>query len=255
MIDLHVHLLGHLDREATEENIRDFLNQAKRKNIRQIGFADHDIYLEKSQPDLIRKVAEEYPDLQVRVGIEADYQKDRESQIVRMISEYPFDFIIGSVHQIGNWLFDYPGEEKKHLEWDADDLYRTYFEIVENAAASKIFNIIGHLDLIKIFGVRPKTDVRILAARALEAIKDCRLAVEINTNGLYKPVQEFYPEAKLIEQIIKMEIPFTLGSDAHEAAAAGRDIREACKLLKTLGVNEVSGFSRKNREIFCLEDV
>lgn len=255
MLDLHVHLLGELDREASEENIRAFLDQAQKKNIKQIGFADHDIYWENLRLDLIREIAAEYPELQVRVGLEVDFIEGKERQIGAMLSAYPFDYVIGSVHQIGDWCFDIPGEELRHRQWEPDDLYRAYFLLVEKAAASDLFDIIGHLDIIKIFNVRPRTDVRVLAARALEAIKDCGLAIEINTNGRYKPVQEYYPEYKLAELICKMEIPFTLGSDAHEALNVGRDIPEACRLLKNLGVRRLTGFESRKPIDFSWQDV
>ncbi len=252
MLDLHVHLLGHKDREATEENISSFLRVAQKEGIRQIGFSDHDLYWEDLDFDLIREAALKHPEIQVRVGLEVDYQEGEERRIADMIASYPFDYIIGSVHEIGGWFFDFPEEEKTHLMKDSDQLYSQYFYHVEKSAVSGLFDVVGHFDLIKLFGVRPKTDVRILAARALEAIKDHQLAVEINTNGRYKPVKEFYPEYKLIELIHRMEIPFTLGSDAHEAAVVGRDIPEACHLLHKIGVKNVSGYQLRQREIFSL---
>lgn len=255
MLDLHVHLLGHMDREATKENIRSFLAEAQRKDIRQIGFADHDMYWEDLNFDLLREVGSEYPELQVRVGLEVNYEEGREKKIAKMIESYPFDYVIGSVHQIGGWFFDFPEEEKTHLRRDPDSLYREYFSLVEKAASSELFDIIGHFDLIKIFKIRPRTDVRVLADHALQAIKDYGLALEINTNGRYKPVQEFYPEIKLMPVIHKMEIPFTLGSDAHESSVVGRDLYEACQLLKDIGVNEIVGFSQRRKEFFLLNNI
>lgn len=248
MLDLHVHLLGHKDRKASKENIRSFLDEAKRKQIRQIGFADHDLYWESLDLELIKETAAEYPELQVRVGLEVDYREEKKERIAEILDSYPFDYVIGSIHQIDGWFFDYPEEEAIHLSKDPDKLYREYFSLVEKASDSGLFQVIGHFDLIKIFNVRPRTDVRILAARALEAVKDNGLALEINTNGRYKPVKEFYPEFKLIEVIQKMEIPFTLGSDAHEAGVVGRDLREVCQLLKTIGVKEIYGFSGQRKE-------
>lgn len=255
MIDLHVHLLGHLDREATKEHIRSYLDEAKKRNIIQIGFADHDHYWENLNFHLIREVAGEYPELQVRVGLEVDYREEAEELIKERVNAYPFDYVIGSVHQIGGWFFDFPGEEAKHLMRNPDELYQEYFACVEKAASSGFFQSIGHLDLIKIFKIRPKTDVRKLAVRALEAIKDYGLAVEINTNGRYKPVQEFYPEFKLMQKVHEMEIPITLGSDAHESGTVGRDIPEACELLKSIGVRDVLGFTQRKKEPFLLETV
>ncbi|KUO65642.1 MAG: histidinol phosphate phosphatase [Gracilibacter sp. BRH_c7a] len=253
MIDLHVHLIGHMDRLATRENIRDYLEQARISKIRQIGFADHDLYWDQLDLPLIREVASEYPDLQVRVGLEAEYSVGQEYSLSQMIKSFEFDYIIGSVHEIGDWAFDYPSEERAHFQQDSDELYSKYFALVEKAACSGLFSIVGHFDLIKIFNARPKTDVRILAARALEAIKDNGLVVEINTNGRYKPVNEFYPEIKLLEEMKKMEIPFTLGSDAHEAKVVGRDLWEARGILKTLGVKELIGFKKQRQELFCIE--
>lgn len=252
MLDLHVHLLGHMDRTATRENIRSYFDQARIMKIRQIGFADHDVYWDALDLPLIREVSLEYPDLQVRVGLEVEYNAAKVQTMRQMINSYGFDYIIGSVHEIGGWGFDYPNEEEAHYRQDSDTLYKDYFSMVENAACSGLFSIIGHFDLIKIFKVRPKTDVRVLAARSLEAIKDNGLVVEINTNGRYKPVNEFYPEIKLIQEMIKMEIPFTLGSDAHEAGVVGRDLEEVCQILKSLGVDELTGFNNKEQQAFQL---
>lgn len=250
MLDLHVHLLGHLDRKATKENIRCFLEEAQRKNLKEIGFADHDYYWENLNFELIREVAAEYPELKVRVGLEVDFREGIEDNIRRMIDSYPFDYVIGSVHQIGSWSFDFPEEEDEHFNRDSDNLYREYFSSVEKAAASKLFNIIGHFDLIKLFQLRPKTDVRILAESALRAVKKNGLVLEINTNGRYKPVKEFYPENKLVQMIHTMEIPFTLASDAHEPQVVGRDLSEACELLRTFGVKEIIGFTNGQQERF-----
>ncbi|MGI6450317.1 MAG: histidinol-phosphatase HisJ family protein [Desulfitobacteriia bacterium] len=245
MLDLHVHVLGHLERKLTIDTVRAFLEKAAQKKIKQIGFADHDMYWEHFNFALLRKAAEEYPELQVRIGLEVDYREEREEEIARRINTYPFDYVIGSVHQIGDWLFDYPEEAINHRKRDADDLYQEYFFLVEKAVNSGLFDIIGHLDLIKIYQVRPRTDVRILAASVLKAIKEHGLVVEVNTNGRYKPVQEFYPEDKLLKLINEMGIAFTLGSDAHAPGAVGRDLDEACGLLKSLGVKEVTSLTAR----------
>lgn len=254
MLDLHVHLLGHLDRKATEENILSYLDQAKEIRISQIGFADHDYYWNELDLTLIREVSREYSGLQVRIGLELEYREGQEAEIRRLIESYPFDYVIGSVHEIEGWAFDFISEEARHYAQDSDNLYKKYFKLIEKAACSGLFSIIGHFDLIKIFGVRPQTDVRSLATNALEAVKDNGLVLELNTNGRYKPVREFYPETKIIERAKRMEIPFCLGSDAHEAGNVGRDIWEACGLLKSLGLKELTGFSDGRKQLFRLND-
>lgn len=242
MLDLHVHLLGHNDREANRDTIRAFLDEASKRGLKEIGFADHDYYWDQMNFPLLREVAEEYPHLDVRIGIEAEYRPNEEDRIKHMLEQFPFDFVIGSVHEINEWIFDIPEEEHMHRKKDSDVMYKEYFDVVLSAAKSGLFTTIGHFDLIKVFGVRPKTDILTLADEALTKVAEQGLVLEVNTNGRYKPVHEFYPEQRLMEEIQRRGIDFTLGSDAHSAEVVGRDIAEACHLLRRIGVHSVIGF-------------
>ena len=253
MLDLHVHLVGHNDREANRENIRAFLDEATRRGLKEIGFADHDYYWDQMNFPLIREVAKDYPHLDVRIGLEAEYRPNEEGRIKHLLEQFPFDFVIGSVHEINGWAFDIPEEEHKHWKNDADELYRGYFEVVTQAASSGLFTTIGHFDLIKIFGVRPRTDILALADEALTAVAEHGLVLEVNTNGRYKPIQEFYPEQRLREEILRRGIDFTLGSDAHCAEVVGRDLNEAIQLLRQIGVHSVVGFARLGKVSYSLD--
>ena len=253
MIDLHVHLLGHRDREANKKNIRAFLDAASSENLKEIGFSDHDIYLDQFNLPLIRETAAEYPDLRVRIGLEVDYSPRAEETIRNTLTLFPFDFVIGSVHEADGWLFDLPEEEFRHHGWDADELYRRYFAIVTRSVKSGLFTTVGHFDLIKIFGVRSKTDVLILADEALTAMAEYGLVLEVNTAGKYKPVGEFYPEKRLLEEAKRRGIALTLGADAHFAQHVGRDLQEACRLLREIGVKTVVGFEGRERVRYSLD--
>ena len=252
MLDLHVHLVGHNDREANRENIRAFLDVASRRGLKEIGFADHDYYWDQMNFPLIREVAKDYPNLDVRIGLEAEYRPNEEARIKHLLEQFSFDFVIGSVHEIDGWAFDIPEEEPKHWQKDADQLYREYFKVVTQAASSGLFTTIGHFDLIKIFGVRPGMDILALADEALTVVAERGLVLEVNTNGRYKPVQEFYPEQRLREEIQRRGIGFTLGSDAHCAEVVGRDIPEAIQLLCQSGVQAIIGFAGLDKVSYSL---
>lgn len=253
MFDLHTHLIGHQDRPANRENIQDFLEAAQRAGLQEFGFSDHDMYFEDLNLPLIREVAQGYPDLRVRIGLEVDYRKEDEEKIKSLLQTFPFDYVIGSVHEIKSWLFDYPDQAQKHREEDPDRLYLDYFDLVEKAARSQLFTTIGHFDLIKLFGVRPRTDVRELADQALRAMAESGLVAEINTAGRYKPIGEFYPEAKLIREMVDRGIDFTLGSDAHEARYVGRDLQEGVQLLQACGVKRLVHFDQMKQLTFNLD--
>ncbi|CAA7602927.1 histidinol-phosphatase [Acididesulfobacillus acetoxydans] len=245
MLDLHVHLTGHRDRPADRENVRAFLRTAAAKGLREVGFADHDLYYEDLNLPLLSEVAAEFPGLKVRVGLEVDYRPGEEEKVRGILASFPFDYAIGSVHEIRGWAFDAPGQEQRHREAEPDRLYRDYFGLVVQAARSGLFTTLGHLDLIKIYGVRPKSDILELAEETLAAAAETGCAIEINTNGRNKPVGEFYPEERLLKEIIRRHVPITLGSDAHEAAAVGRDLAEAAGMARRLGAEALVGFEQR----------
>lgn len=253
MLDMHVHLLGHNDREANRENIRAFLDEASRRGLKEIGFADHDYYWEQMNFPMIREVAKEYPGLAVRIGLEAEYRPHEEGRIKQLLEQFPFDFVIGSVHEFDGWIFDILEEEPMHHTKDADEFYGRYFEVVNLAAKSGLFTTIGHFDLIKLFGVRPSKDILELADEALTTVAERGLVLEVNTNGRYKPVAEFYPERRLLEEIMRRGIEFTLGSDAHCAKVVGRDLEEASQMLRQIGVHSVVGFERLEKVSYKLD--
>lgn len=252
MLDLHTHLIGHQDRLASEQNIKDYFEAAQQAGLKEFGFSDHDMYFEDLNLPLIREVAKAYPELNVRVGLEVDYRAGEEMKIKNVLKTFDFDYVIGSVHEIKQWLFDYPEEAQRHREMDPDQLYISYFSLVEKAAKSHLFTTIGHFDLIKLFGVRPSTDVRELAEKAIRAIAENDLVAELNTAGRYKPVGEFYPEEKLIREMVNHGIEFTLGSDAHEPKFVGRDLQEGIQWLKSCGVKRLISFQQKERLIFSI---
>lgn len=245
---MHVHLIGHDDpREVNREIIREYLKEASRRGLREIGFADHDYFWEQMNFPMIREVAQDFPHLAVRIGLEAEYRPHEEGRIKQLLEQFPFDFVIGSVHEFDGWIFDYPQEEPTHHQKDADEIYARYFEVVTLAAKSGLFTTIGHLDLIKLFGVRPGKDILTHADEALTIVAEQGLVLEVNTNGRYKPVAEFYPERRLVEEIMRRGIEFTLGSDAHCAKVVGRDIEEASQLLRQIGVHSVVGFANMDK--------
>ncbi|MCK8817915.1 histidinol-phosphatase HisJ family protein [Natroniella sulfidigena] len=249
LVDYHIHPLGHQDRAMTAKNLKGFMEEAVKKGIAEIGFADHNRYYQQFDFELIRQVAEDFSELKVRAGIEMDYTPGEELEIKDFLEQFELDYVIGSIHYLDGWMFDHPDYKAEYQNWDLAELYQTYFNYIKQAAQSGLFDFLGHLDLIKIFNFKPEGNILEIVAPVLEVIAENDLAIEINTNGLNKPVGEFYPSKKILERAYQLEIPVTLSSDAHIAQRVGENLTEVRDLLRGIGYREVATFKSRERKM------
>ncbi len=194
-------------------------------------------------------------DLTLLFGAEIDYISDREEWIRAEVAAFNFDYIIGSVHMIDTWGFDY-----LHDDWngrDVDALYTRYYEILVRLVRSGIADFIGHLDLIKVFKHThpPGRDHRDEAIGVLGEVARAGTFIEINTGALRKPCKELSPAPDLIREAVRLKIPFTLGSDAHRKGDIGHHLPEVVAMLKDLGVREVAYFQNRSPRFIALSDL
>jgi histidinol-phosphatase (PHP family) len=254
-VDLHNHTV--LCNHATG-SVNEYVEAAIAQGTEYFGFSDHapmeyDYEYRMSfdqielYEQLVRSVQERYKEkITVLLGYEVDYlpgyMDDR-------ILKRPCDYLIGSVHFIDEWGFDNPDYIHKYEGADMDVIYTRYFELIEAMALCGKFDIVGHLDLLKVFNFFPKTDIRLLAQKALKAIKKANMVIEINVSGLRKPVSEAYPSPMLLESIAQLAIPITFSSDAHRPDQVGMFTNEVESLLRTFGYNECATYSNRDRKM------
>jgi histidinol-phosphatase (PHP family) len=131
-------------------------------------------------------------------------------------------------------------------------VWRRYFEMVGEAARSGLFDVLAHPDLVKIWGVerpRPEGDLRRFYEIAMEGIAESKIAIEVSTAGLRKPVGEIYPGRALLEWCLDAGCPVALSSDAHVPDHLGYRYEDALELLADLGVGELCVFERRRRRL------
>jgi histidinol-phosphatase (PHP family) len=252
LVDYHIHGMGHRDFPHSVESLARFVQEARDKGIVELGFADHDYYLRDIRFSNFEELRPRFPGVSIKVGLEVEYFPGQEGTTSDRLAGCTFDYLIGSVHYIGEWLFDHPDNIEGFDAWDIDHLYRVYFGLVGRMARSRMFDLVGHLDLIKIFGHRAKSSVVKLAQPALEEIRDSGMVMEVNTAGWHRPVHEQYPARDLLEAAFKMGIPITLSSDAHAPEQVGRDLPLAREMAWEVGYREVATFSRRERTMVPL---
>ncbi len=174
------------------------------------------------------------------------------SRLRRLIDSHPWDYIIGSVHFIADRAVDHDGYDIWETS-NPDEVWSSYFESLGAAAASGLFDVLAHPDLVKVWG-RDKPDpprpLREYYELAIDQIAGADVAIEISTAGLRKPVGEIYPARELLEMCVAAGKPVSLSSDAHEPEWIGHGYDRALALLGECGVEQVSVFEgRRRREV------
>ncbi|MGG7072907.1 histidinol-phosphatase [Campylobacter sp. 9BO] len=252
-VDLHNHttLCKHATKEQTE-----YIKQALSIGCEIYGISDHapmdfdEAYrMSFDQMDeyenLVKNLQEIYKsDIKILLGYEVDFL---DGFMDERVFARKVDYLIGSVHFIGGWGFDNPEFIGEYKNKDIDKIWQDYFLCIKKLAKCGKFDIVGHIDLMKIFKFLPKTDIRILAKDALNAIKKANLVVEINSAGLRKPVCEQYPSREILQMIYELDIPITFGSDAHAPEQVGFEGAKCENLAREIGFSKCAFFEQRDR--------
>jgi histidinol-phosphatase (PHP family) len=269
LTDYHLHLRPD-DIEATaaehftEQNVDRYLAAAEEHGIEELGVSEHvyrfaqaleiwehPFWREQAKDDL-DAYAVFVRDTPLRLGLEADYIPGAEDRILDLLEARDFDYVVGSVHFLGNRAVDHEGYDVWEDDGDPDRVWTRYFETLAEAARSGLFDILAHPDLVKVWGRGrpvPERDPRFYYEPAVEAISDSGIAVEVSTAGLRKPVGELYPSHHFAEMCIEAGAEFALSSDAHLPDQVGYGYDQAMEFLDGLGVERICVFEGRERRL------
>lgn len=261
--DFHLHTL--LCRHAIGTPA-DYARVAEEKGLREIGFADHNPMPEPFDDwrmnldelpryvELVEEARAQFPSLAIRLGLECDFIAGREAWIEKLAGLADWDFLIGSVHYIApGWDVDNPKWIGRFREQPVAEIWARYWKIYEQCIRSGLFDFVAHPDLPKKFGFRPTGDLRAFYEPSIVALAEKKVAVEINTAGLRKPVGELYPSREFLEMARAAEVPLLINSDAHAPGEVGADFEAATKLAREAGYRETVRFAKRKRSFAPLD--
>lgn len=196
----------------------------------------------------LRAAAHEVKGLTLRLGIEADFFPETVVELKERLAEYPFDFLIGSVHYVNEFPIDETAQKWDALSQDErNEMWRMYWVRVRELAESRAFDFVGHIDLAKKFGHRPTIDLTREAMEALDAVRAADMAIEINTAGWSLPAKEAYPSLELLRAARAREIPLLINADAHFPEFLTRDFDRARALAREAGYSELARYEKRER--------
>ena len=113
LVDYHMHTTF----SDGNDSYLNYLKVARKKDLAEIGFTDHitlrpvDWSVQEIDYPVMRENLKNLcndfsEDVQVRFGLEVDYFPEMEKEIREIISYFPVDYVIGSIHFIGDWNYD-----------------------------------------------------------------------------------------------------------------------------------------------------
>jgi histidinol-phosphatase (PHP family) len=251
--DYHIHTTYSDGKASPEENI----SQAVSNGINEIGFSEHlNLFVPDQQWCMVPEIAEEYtshigrlkrtfPGIKIKIGLEVDYFPGKEEEIYKFISRLKLDYVIGSVHYLGDTTVDSGPEYYENK--DIDELYESYFGVVNEAVASGLFDIVGHFDYLRIYNFKPARSVEHLYRKLAHNMKIHDVAFEVNTNGRNRPLGDFYPDRRFLKIFNDENVPVCVNSDAHFPERIGQYFDEAYIMLKEAGYKEMAVFDNRER--------
>jgi histidinol-phosphatase (PHP family) len=256
------------------------LAAARSMRIGELGVSDHwvlhpqgTIYKWAMHPERIADYVEALIELrreskkqrgpEIRIGLEVDWYPSRPDSPdpglpLRIILErHPFDYLIGSVHEVDGFMIDgSPGGWAPLSQDRVNDIHRRYWQNMKTLGESDIFDIVAHIDLPKKFGFHPTCDLHKEIGEALDAIAAApnKPVVELNTAGWHKPCADAYPTLEILRECRRRDIPVTISADAHQPEHLLRDFDKAAARLAEAGYTQVARFAGREKRFESLEN-
>lgn len=194
--------------------------------------------------------------IDIRIGVELGLQPHLQKQLTKIVSRYPFDFIIGSSHVVDRCDPYYAAYFEDKSEEEA---YRRYFQTMpDNLAAFSDVDVYGHLDYIVRYGPTKDTNYSYEQYQdcldaALNACIQHGIGLELNTGGLARGMRHPHPHPDILKRYKELggEI-VTIGSDAHAPERIAYAFDNGKSILKACGFSYYTIFKQRKPEFIKL---
>lgn len=199
----------------------------------------------------VRSLRQKYADrILIYFGFETESYPGAENYIAELRQEFQPDYIVGSVHHLGDIPIDFSRGEYLRAQEAAggrDNLYRRYFNRQYELLKTVKPEVVGHFDLIRKYDPDYRSrlesfEIRNRISRNLKLIKKMDLVLELNLRPWFRGEEEPYPTRSILMQACRLGITVIPADDSHEAKSAGRDIEKGFRLLEELGFEPLNFF-------------
>lgn len=268
LCDYHVHTIYSDD---SVYKMEDVIKDGIKKGINELCFTDHvDYGIKRDVDDPLGPVylngqpisnvdypeyykeylylKEKYKDqMTLKFGLEFGIQVHTIPKYNALFKQYPFDFIILSIHQVDDlefWTGDYQKgrTEKEYYE-------RYYQELYDVVNLYHDYSVLGHMDLIKRYDDHDSYDSfnnhKEMITQILKIVIKDGKGIEINTSSVRYEIGDLTPSRDILKLYLKLGgTIITIGSDSHQEDHLGAYIEDTKKELKELGFKQYCTYSQ-----------
>ena len=198
----------------------------------------------------MKRIQKEYEDkIHIRIGIELGLQTHLQEFYQKLTQQYPFDFVIGSVHLVD-------GKDPYYREGFAElsdrELYRKGFEnTLENLQHVTAFDVLGHLDYVVRYGTYKEkeysqTEFSDIIDEILKRVIELGKGIELNTAGWKYGLPFCNPHPDVLKRYRELggEI-ITIGADGHKPEHIAYDFGKVNDVLKACGFKYYTEFEER----------
>ena len=255
-IDYHIHTKFSGDSDASPV---DYVKQAIKMQLEEICFTDHrdfDYPIDSFDLDIetyyqtIMALKKEFKDkIEIKWGIEIGLDLNYFQEINNLVNQYPFDFVIGSIHVIDHTEFYY-GDFFKGLT--KEQAHRRFFEEkLKCVKTFDCFNVLGHLDYIMRYGPYDNkkvehTKYQNIIDEIFKTLIDKDKGIEVNTSGYVVNGNCGFPNYNQVKRYFDLGGRIiTIGTDSHVVDRIGQHVEDVKDNLKKIGFKEISTFTNR----------
>jgi histidinol-phosphatase (PHP family) len=165
-------------------------------------------------------------------------------------SSGPFDYIVGSVHDVDGHVIDSRPEQTESIAamfGGKEQLQLRYFDALTDLIVALKPEIVGHIDLVRKFepeGFAFGSAALHALERTLEAAKAFGCVLDVNCGAYRRGLGPVYPLPSILERARRMGIRVTLGDDSHGVSSVGVGLDACIKAITDVGYSEISYLDR-----------
>ncbi|KAI4266455.1 MAG: hypothetical protein L6R38_008728 [Xanthoria sp. 2 TBL-2021] len=210
--------------------------------------------------DEARRLQQAYlSNMNILIGMEVDWiRPSSKAFIENLLSEFPLELFIGSVHHVHCVPIDYSTalfDEARHISGGSNEkLFEDYFDLQYEMLVALRPPIVGHFDLIRLKSDDPDTNfasmegVRRRISRNLTFITEYGGVLELNSAALRKGLKEPYPNAAISKEFLGLGGNFTISDDSHGIDQIGCHYRELLCFAQEVGILQITYFQKDSSD-------